>query len=490
MSHNWKQWVGQVVNSKFPLLRDLGSSEHSVVFLTERQEGESLLRAAIKLIPAVPENNELQLSRWRLATGLSHPHLIQLFEMGSCELGNAPFLYIVMECAEENLAQVLPDRALTPAETREMLEPVLDVLAYLHGKGFVHGHITPTNIMANGDQLKVSSDGLRRAGESSNRPSVLDKYDPPETSRGFIPVTEAMSPAADIWSLGMTLVEALTQHLPAKPAGEGDPLLPQALPEPFLDIARHCLLRNPQSRWTVAKIAARLENRTPMTQGRTPVHPTQSASRPQGSPTKRHRYAVALGVGVVLLTILAGSRLFQRHSEAPQVSAGALKEPTIRPTRKQEEQAPQAPPTTVSRPNAAEERLDSRGATSVPASAALDTPSEEEVKAGAQPPADALVHGEVIQQVLPEVPQSARDSIQGRVRVTVRVDVDESGSVEDAELETSGPSKYFARLALEAAQRWRFKPPKTAERNVLSTWTLRFQFRRAETTVVPTQEIP
>jgi len=38
------------------------------------------------------------------------------------------------------------------------------------------------------------------------------------------------------------------------------------------------------------------------------------------------------------------------------------------------------------------------------------------------------------------------------VKVTVNVDVDRSGNVEDAQLESSGPSKYFARAALQAAQ--------------------------------------
>jgi TonB family protein len=68
--------------------------------------------------------------------------------------------------------------------------------------------------------------------------------------------------------------------------------------------------------------------------------------------------------------------------------------------------------------------------------------------------------------------------------------VDRSGNVEDAELESSGPSKYFARAALQAAQLWKFKPPKVGGQGVLSNWTLRFEFTRHETTVIPTQETP
>ena len=101
-----------------------------------------------------------------------------------------------------------------------------------------------------------------------------------------------------------------------------------------------------------------------------------------------------------------------------------------------------------------------------------------------------MVHGEVAHQVMPEVLQSARNTIRGTVRVSVKVNVDRSGNVEDTELESRGPSKYFARAALQAAQDWKFKPPKIGDQGVLSSWTLRFEFTRDETTAVPTQEMP
>src|SRR5712672_2327836 len=186
MSQDWKQWEGQVVSGKFPLLRYLGGSEYSAVFLTEFNQSERPQRAAIKLIPAGGETDEVQLSRWRAAAALSHPHLISIFDEGRCEVAGLALLYVVMECAEENLAQVLPSRALTPGEAREMLDSVLDVLAYLHSKEFVHGHIKPINIMAIGDQSKLSSDGLCRAGESLDHPGGPDAYAAPENAREAI----------------------------------------------------------------------------------------------------------------------------------------------------------------------------------------------------------------------------------------------------------------------------------------------------------------
>lgn len=500
MPDTWKQWEGQIVNGKFPLLRYLGGSEHCAVFLTERHEGELIVKAAIKLIPAAPENGELQLSRWQQATELSHPHLIALYEMGRFELGGMPLVYVVMECAEENLAQVLPGRALTPAEARAMLESVLDVLAYLHRKGFVHGHIKPANIMASGDQLKVSSDGLRRAGESLDGPGHQTAYDPPEIARGVIPVSQTMSPAGDVWSLGMTLVEALTQNLPVVRAAEQqDPLLPQTLQEPFLDIARHCLLRHPQGRWTVAQIAARLEGRAPLFQVqtippkvRTPLPAPQPMARPSRPPAKHRSYTVPIAVGFVLVlaAILAGPRLLRRHTDTPQVPAATGKQPLVPLTSRQVPPSPQERSTKAYRSSVAEEERSSKAPVPVPALIHSETIHEEETNTVARLPAGAPVHGEVAHQVMPEVLQSARDTIRGTVRVSVKVNVDRSGNVEDAELEAPGPSKYFARAALEAAQLWKFKPPKVGDRGVLSSWTLQFKFTRDKTTVVPMQEMP
>ena len=501
MSNNWKQWEGQVVNAEFTLLRYLGGSEHSALFLTEIREGERFLKAAIKLIPAGGENDELQLTRWRQAADLSHPHLISLFDGGRCEIGGVPLLYVVMEFAEENLAQVLPGRALTPDEAREMLDSVLDVLAYLHGKGFVHGHVNPTNIMAIGDQLKLSSDALCRAGESLERPGRPDAYGPPENAAEGVAAVERFSPAGDIWSLGMTLVETMTQNLPVVRAAEQrEPLVPLTLPEPFLDIARHCLVSRPQDRWTVAQIAARLQERTPTPQVRAPLPQAQAAvrppppatARPSRTPAKRRSYGVPVAAGIVLVlaAILVGPRLLHRNSEAPQVPTAALEQSPVPPTSMQVKQAAPERPTKASKADIIEEEQKPEHPTPVAASIHPEALREEPTNTIAKLPAGAMVRGEVAQRVLPDVLERARKSIRGTVKVRVKVDVDQAGNVEGAELESRGPSKYFAREALQAAQLWRFTPPKAAGRGVLSSWTLQFEFTRGGTTVIPTQEIP
>ena len=440
MTEAWKEREGQVVNGKFHLRRYLGGGETSAVFLTEQGEPE-LQKAAIKLVQASPEKSELQLSQWALAAKLSHPHLIRLFQSGRCQLDDMELLYVVMEYAEEDLSQILPSRPLTPEETRDMLEPVLDALAYVHGKGFAHGHLKPANIMAVEDHLKISSDGLWRLDEAWDgleRPGV---YDAPEMVCG------ELSPAADVWSLGTTLVESLTQRLPVWEGPEREePALPEILPAPFMELVRHCLRRDPKSRWTVADLVAQLRPASPALESR-------EAVMPQATVANRRYFVPAVALGLVLAAVLVGPKLLHRRQTPSTVTPGTDK--TAPATSDVKQGSPPAAP--------------------------VPTPVPSEAQSPA--PSVGNVPGKVIHRALPDVPRKARETIQGKVRVNVRVRVDPSGRVSGAKLDSPGPSKYFSELALKAARRWKFDPAKVDGSNVASQWILRFEFGKAGTKV-------
>jgi len=86
MSEAWSQWQGQLIDSKFHLKQYLGGSRHSGVFLaqlsSEAARGQSTDKpVAIRLIADSP-NPELQLSRWRMAQDVAHPHLLRILETG------------------------------------------------------------------------------------------------------------------------------------------------------------------------------------------------------------------------------------------------------------------------------------------------------------------------------------------------------------------------------------------------------------------------
>src|SRR5258708_13789507 len=224
-----KNWIGKVVDDKFPLRQWLAGSEHSAVFLTERAGGAR--KAAIKLIPAQGLDGDAQLSLWTSIAKLSHPHLIQLFECGRCQIEGTRLLYAVMESADENLAEILPVRPLTPAEASEMLPPAAEALGFLHRAGFVHGRVKPSNITAVDNQLKLSTDSLRKIGEVGGA-RAASAYDAPEVA------TAGLSPAADVWSLGMTLVAVMTQKEPKPQSVSGSVAVPNPIPQPLREIAR------------------------------------------------------------------------------------------------------------------------------------------------------------------------------------------------------------------------------------------------------------
>jgi len=253
MSEMWKKWEGQVADHKYQLLEYLGSTDHSVVFLAEFHTPE-LRRAAIKFLSADVPHKEQQLAAWTTVAQLSHPNLIRVLGTGQCRMEELNLLYVAMEYAEENLAQVLPHRALMAQEASEMLKTVTDVLLYLHGKGLVHGHIKPSNVLAMGELLKLSSDTIFPIGEVPEMRRERSVYDAPELP------SSPFTPAADVWSLGVTLVEAFTQQPAVLPFNENaDPIIPPAVRDPFLEIARNALRRDPKLRWTSAQIEERLD---------------------------------------------------------------------------------------------------------------------------------------------------------------------------------------------------------------------------------------
>jgi len=81
--------------------------------------------------------------------------------------------------------------------------------------------------------------------------------------------------------------------------------------------------------------------------------------------------------------------------------------------------------------------------------------------------------------VIPDVPRSARRTIRGHIKVSVRVIVDQDGTVFAALTERAGPSRYFERLALDAAKKWTFAPADSDGQRLM---LLRFDFSRQGTT--------
>jgi TonB family protein len=483
MTEVWPNWQSEVINGIYPLRRFLSGSDHSAVFLTECK-AQDVPTAAIKIIAAERVLPEAQLSHWMTAAGLSHPHLLRLLDAGQCQLGGRQFLFVVMEYAEQTLAQVLPHRALTPDEAREMLLPTLDALAFLHHKNLVQGQLKPANFLVVNDQLKLASDSIRPAGEP--RASIVQSslYDPPEAKDGRI------SAAGDIWGLGITMVEALTQSLPWPDERSETAALPTTLPAAFADAVQRCLSHNPASRPTAADLTVQFKGapRAPVVSvsqespkqrslAPTPVvsvpravirEAPGRAAPPQESPKQRWLVPtmVAGAALILLVAVWAGLRLFQSH-------------PNSRPSASQQTAAPAAAPQNPAPPLSAPPEVAAPVA-SAKSRASKPAPPRA-VSRRSDQPAQPLVDASpaVVHEQIPSVPRGARATIHGHIKVAVLVIVDPSGNVIDALLQNPGPSWYFARLARDAARKWTFAP---ADKQDSREWLLRFEFTRGGTT--------
>jgi hypothetical protein len=118
----------------------------------------------------------------------------------------------------------------------------------------------------------------------------------------------------------------------------------------------------------------------------------------------------------------------------------------------------------------------------MPAPVAIEKPPI----AQAQPPAPIPAAPEVAPavndqpvQVIPDVSRNALNTISGTIRVSIRVIVAKDGTVLAATADEPGPSRYFARLATEAAKQWTFSASDSEDRRVK---LVRFYFKRAGVT--------
>ena len=468
MSEAWTRWQGHIINGVFPLGRYLGGSEHSGVFLTKSPAHPA--EVAIKLVPTNRALAESQLPRWKRASALAHPRLIRLFELGGCQLDGLPYLYTVMEYADQTLAQLLQQRALTDDEAREMLLPALEALAFLHGRNLLQGQLKPANILVVGDQLKLASDTIRRVTEVAASGNTRTVYDPPEAQRGV------SSTAADVWALGVTLFEALTRRLPASLGEPTEALLPADFSPAFRDVVADCLSPNPEDRPNVAELAAWARGEPGAAPAAAPpvavVPPEPQTPEPAPPPTAPPQVApeaarpapstaqslkphalltVMLGAIVILVLGWTGVRTFRAHRAA----------------------VPPPPPVQApGDPSSQSPGADERAAAAVRAPGSAVSTAKTGRSEGATSP--TALHEE-----MPDVPWSARRTIRGHIKVWVRVIVNQDGSVFAAVVDRTGPSSYFQRAAIEAAKKWTFPPVDTPSQRMMQ---VRFDFSRDGTT--------
>lgn len=303
-------------------LRDfLGADAASAVFRAEVAEPNGA-SAVVKFYKVDQDSvAETQTEVWEEAKKLDHPNLIKLMGCGRHPLGDHKLIYVAVEPADESLSSALRERTLAPDEATEVLTCTRSALQYLHNRDFLHSCLSPEQIFAVGDAIKLSTEGLRKAGATQRLVASNPKYLAPESGEANT------SRSADVWCLGATLVEGLTQQ-----SVSSNNWSLQAIPQQLRKVVQRCLSPDPNLRSDLSKIdqeSAIAQQATPL--ARAPEQSIPQVVRPEPPktlyPRKPERSGLPFWVYAVASVVLIAILVWLFHSSSPAPKTEAQKEP-------------------------------------------------------------------------------------------------------------------------------------------------------------------
>ncbi|MGH9275246.1 MAG: protein kinase domain-containing protein, partial [Acidimicrobiales bacterium] len=208
--------IGRVLSGRYRIIAPLGTGSSAQVYLAD--DVRLRRRVAVKLLHAALAEDESFLRRFRAeaqaAAALSHPNIVAVYDWGDDH--GTP--YIVTEyLSGGTLRSVLDDGGrLTPSQALLVGLEATRALDYAHRRGFVHRDVKPANLMFGEEgRLRVADFGLARAlaeaAWTEPQGAVLGtaRYASPEQAQG-----EPVDGRADVYSLGLVLIEAVTGSVP------------------------------------------------------------------------------------------------------------------------------------------------------------------------------------------------------------------------------------------------------------------------------------
>ena len=207
---------GDLIADRYELEELVGTGGMSSVFRARDRQLER--RVAIKILhehyAADPEYLERFRREARAVARLSHPNIVTVIDRGD----DAGRQYIVFEHVEgENLKElVLRSGRLPVRRALELALAVADGLAFAHDHGLVHRDVKPQNVLLSREgEVKVTDFGIARSLHVDHgvtqTGTVLGtgEYLAPEQASG-----KPVSPATDVYSLGVVLWELLAGDVP------------------------------------------------------------------------------------------------------------------------------------------------------------------------------------------------------------------------------------------------------------------------------------
>jgi serine/threonine-protein kinase len=208
---------------RYELLSVLGAGQIGLVFEARDTTDGSLL--ALKVLKPEFARDEKAMQRFvrgmKASRSLDHPHLVTIYAAGR----TGPYWWVAMEYVEgQSLAQRLRQRGeagrLEWAQALRVAVHVGRALAFAHGQGLVHRNVMPPNILLrrSDNTVKLGDLLLAKALEGALRQEVTRPgelvgnvyYMSPERTQAGA----AVDGRADVWSLGVTVYQALAGRLP------------------------------------------------------------------------------------------------------------------------------------------------------------------------------------------------------------------------------------------------------------------------------------
>ncbi len=248
---------------KYQIVRELASGGMGVVY--EGYDPDLKRRVALKLIKGFCDEEGIARLRReaQLAASLSHPNIIQIYDVGVAEDEQSewPPHYIAMEYISlETLQHQLPRLELS--DRLRLLERVADAMGQAHAAGIVHRDLKPANILIADDGRPVVTDfGLARleaATRMTRSGAIIGTlpYMSPEQVRGAIDEIDART---DVWALGVILYQMLSERLPFDGETEVEfihailqtepPRIDRAVPADLRAICLRALEKRPAARY-------------------------------------------------------------------------------------------------------------------------------------------------------------------------------------------------------------------------------------------------
>ena len=198
----------RVIGDRYRLEALLGRGGSAEVW---RATDEALQRAvALKLVTVSGGEDAHRVGdEARLLAKLSHPGLVPVYDAGTDEAGRP---WVVMELVDgETLADTIRRGVLPSERTAEIGARLADALAYVHGQGLVHRDVKPANVLLGGDgRVRLTDFGIARLVDAARVTATgltvgTAAYLSPEQV-----TAEPVGPPADIYALGLVLLECLT----------------------------------------------------------------------------------------------------------------------------------------------------------------------------------------------------------------------------------------------------------------------------------------